>query len=170
LWEKVGKYLLDLHLKFEHLSGFIGEYYCKLDVKGRMLIPSDVRKQLSPVDQEQFVISRGVDDCLSMYTSSEWMMVMSKLRKLNRFKSKDRKFARMFQKGATKIAVDGNGRLLLPKGLLSWAGIKKELVIVANVDLWEIWDRKTYESMMKDDWDEFDQLAHEVMGESSDEG
>jgi len=149
------------------LSGFIGEYHCKLDTKGRMLIPSDVRKQLTPNDQEQFVISRGVDDCLSMYTSSEWMAVMSKLRKLNRFKSKDRKFARMFQKGATKINVDNNGRLLLPKGLLGWAGIKKELVIVANVDLWKIWDRKTYESMMKDDWDEFDQLAHEVMGESS---
>jgi MraZ protein len=96
------------------------------------------------------------------------MVVMSKLRKLNRFKSKDRKFARMFQKGATKITVDSNGRLLLPKGLLSWAGVKKEIVIVANVDLWEIWDRKTYESMMNDDWDEFDQLAHEVMGESTD--
>jgi MraZ protein len=74
----------------------------------------------------------------------------------------------MFQKGATKINVDNNGRLLLPKGLLGWARIKKEIVIVANVDLWEIWDRKTYENMMKDDWDEFDQLAHEVMGESSD--
>ena len=134
------------------MSGFIGEYHCKLDTKGRMLIPSDIRKQLPPSDQEQFVISRGVDDCLSMYTSSEWMVVMSKLRKLNRFKSKDRKFARMFQKGATKINVDN----------------KKEIVIVANVDLWEIWDRKTYENMMKDDWDEFDQLAHEVMGESSD--
>ena len=97
------------------MSGFIGEYYCKLDVKGRMLIPSDVRKQLSPIDQEQFVISRGVDYCLSMYTSSEWSVVMSKLRKLNRFKSKDRKFARMFQKGATKITVDSNGRLLLPR-------------------------------------------------------
>ena len=150
------------------MSGFIGEYHCKLDTKGRMLIPSDIKKQLAPSDQEQFVISRGVDDCLSMYTSSEWMVVMSKLRKLNRFKSKDRKFARMFQKGATKINVDNNGRLLLPKGLLGWARIKKEIVIVANVDLWEIWDRKTYENMMKDDWDEFDQLAHEVMGESSD--
>ena len=52
-------------------------------------------------------------------------------------------------KGATKINVDNNGRLLLPKGLLGWAGIKKEIVIVANVDLWEIWDRKTYENMMK---------------------
>ena len=149
------------------MSGFIGEYHCKLDTKGRMLIPSDVKKQLPPEDQDQFIISRGVDDCLSMYTSTEWKEVMSRLRKLNRFKSKDRKFARMFQKGATKINVDSNGRLLLPKGLLGWAGIKKEIVIVANVDLWEIWDKKTYEGMMKDDWDEFDQLAHEVMGEPS---
>ena len=164
----MGKYLLDLHLKLSLLTGFIGEYYCELDTKGRMLIPSDVKKQLAPNNQDQFVISRGVDDCLSMYTASEWSVVMSKLRKLNRFKSKDRKFARMFQKGATKITVDSNGRLLLPKGLLSWAGVKKEIVIVANVDLWEIWDRKTYENMMNDDWGEFDQLAHEVMGESTD--
>ena len=63
---------------------------------------------------------------------TEWTEVMSKLRKLNRFKSKDRKFARMFQKGATKIKIDSSGRLLLPKGLLGWAGIKKEIVIVAN--------------------------------------
>ena len=85
------------------LSGFIGEYHCKLDVKGRLLIPSDMRKQLAPENQGQFIISRGVDDCLSMYTSTEWMVVMNKLRNLNRFKSKDRKFARMFQKGATKV-------------------------------------------------------------------
>ena len=152
------------------LSGFIGEYHCKLDVKGRLLIPSDMRKQLSPEDQEQFVISRGVDDCLSMYTSSEWSVVMNKLRKLNRFKSKDRKFARMFQKGATKIAADGSGRILLPKGLLGWAEIRKEIVIVANVDLWELWDKKRYEDMMRNDWDGFDQLAQDVMGDSSGEG
>ena len=151
------------------MNGFIGEDHCKIDAKGRLLLPSDMRKQLSPEDQENFVISRGVDDCLSVYPMSEWTRVLDKLRELNRFKAKDRKFARMFQKGATKITVDSNGRLLLPKGLLGWAGIKKELVIVANVDLWELWDKKTYESMMKDDWDGFDQLAHEVMGESADE-
>jgi MraZ protein len=151
------------------MTGFIGEYHCKLDVKGRMLIPSDMRKQLSPDDQGQFVISRGVDDCLSMYTSSEWGVVMRKLRKLNRFKAKDRKFARMFQKGATKVAADGSGRVLLPKDLLGWAGIKKEVVIVANVDLWEIWDKQSYEKIMNNDWDEFDALAADVMGDSSDE-
>ena len=152
------------------MTGFIGEYHCKLDVKGRLLVPSDMRKQLSPQDQHQFIISRGVDDCLSMSTSSEWVTVMDKLRKLNRFKSKDRKFARMFQKGATKVAVDGSGRVLLPKDLLGWAEIKREVVIVANVDLWELWDKKRYEDMMRDDWDDFDRLAQDVMGDSSDEG
>jgi len=151
------------------MTGFIGEYHCKLDVKGRLLLPSDMRKQLSPEDQEQFVISRGVDDCLSMYTSSEWMVVMNKLRKLNRFKAKDRKFARMFQKGATKVLADSNSRVLIPKGLLGWAGVKKEIIIVANVDLWELWDKKRYEGMMRDDWDGFDELAQDVMGDSSNE-
>tara|TARA_B100000614_G_C14268761_1_gene378291 strand:- start:89 stop:478 length:390 start_codon:yes stop_codon:yes gene_type:complete len=129
-----------------------------------------MRKQLAPENQGQFIISRGVDDCLSMYTSTEWMVVMNKLRNLNRFKSKDRKFARMFQKGATKVSVDGSGRVLLPKGLLGWAEIKREIVIVANVDLWELWDKKRYEEMMRDDWDEFDQLAQDVMGGPLDEG
>ncbi len=148
------------------MNGFIGEYHCKLDAKGRLLLPSDMRKQLSPDDHESFVISRGVDDCLSLYPMSEWNRVMDKLRKLNRFKAADRKFARMFQKGATKVSSDSNGRILLPKSLLGWAKIQKEIVMVANVDLWEVWDKKRYESLMSEDWDGFEQLAAEVMGDS----
>ena len=75
----------------------------------------------------------------------------------------------MFQKGATKVMADGSGRVLLPKGLLGWAGIKKEVVVVANVDLWEIWDKDCYEKIMNNDWNEFDALAADVMGDSSDE-
>ena len=110
----------------------------------------------------------GVDDCLSLYTSTEWVQVMNKLRKLNRFKPKDRKFARMFQKGATKVMVDGSGRILIPKGLSSWASLQKEVVLVANVDLWELWDKERYEELMREDWDGFDQLAQDVMGDSTD--
>ena len=149
------------------MIGFIGEYHCKIDSKGRLMLPSELRKQLDPLDQEQFVISRGVDECLSLYTMSEWTVVVDKLRNLNRFKVKDRKFARMFQKGATKIPVDSNSRILLPKSLLGWAGIQKEIVIVANVDLWEIWDKSKYEALMSENWDEFDGLAADVMGGSS---
>lgn len=149
------------------MTGFIGEYHCKIDAKGRLLLPAEMRKQLSVEDQGTFVISRGVDDCLSLYPMSEWGIVMEKLRTLNRFKAKDRKFARMFQKGATKIVADSNERILLPKGLLGWAGVQKEIVLVANVDLWEIWDKTKYEDLMGEDWDDFDQLAAEVMGNSN---
>lgn len=148
------------------MTGFIGEYHCKIDAKGRLLLPSEMRKQLSSEDQGTFVISRGVDDCLSLYPMSEWGIVMEKLRTLNRFKAKDRKFARMFQKGATKIVADSNERILLPKGLLGWAEVQKEIVLVANVDLWEIWDKAKYEDLMGEDWEDFDQLAAEVMGNS----
>ncbi len=151
------------------MTGFIGEYHCKIDAKGRLLLPADMRKQLSSEDQGTFVISRGVDDCLSLYTMSEWNVVMEKLRKLNRFKAKDRKFARMFQKGATKVVADSHDRILLPKELVGWAGIKKEIVMVANVDLWEIWDKEKYEALMNEDWEDFDQLAAEVMGKVEDD-
>ncbi len=151
------------------MTGFIGEYHCKLDSKGRLSLPADLRKQLSPDDAESFVISRGVDDCLSLYTMSEWDRVMEKLRSLNRFKAKDRKFARMFQKGATKISLDSSGRLLFPKTLMGWAGIQKDIVLVANVDLWEVWDKKRYEELLDSDWDEFEGLAAEVMGGVDDE-
>lgn len=151
------------------MTGFIGEYQCKLDAKGRLSLPADMRKQLSPNDAESFVISRGVDDCLSLYTMSEWDRVMEKLRGLNRFKAKDRKFARMFQKGATKLSLDSSGRLLFPKALMEWAGIQKDIVLVANVDLWEVWDKKRYDELLASDWDEFEDLAAEVMGGDDDE-
>ena len=79
------------------MTGFIGEYHCKLDVKGRLLIPSDMRKQLSPEDQGQFVVSRGVD-CLSLYTSSEWLQVMNRLRKLNRLSQRIENSQECFKK------------------------------------------------------------------------
>lgn len=151
------------------MTGFIGEYQCKMDAKGRLSLPADMRKQLSPNDAESFVISRGVDDCLSLYTMTEWDRVMEKLRGLNRFKAKDRKFARMFQKGATKLSLDSNGRLLFPKALMEWAGIQKDIVLVANVDLWEVWDKKRYDELLASDWDEFEDLAAEVMGGDDDE-
>jgi len=151
------------------MTGFIGEYGCKMDAKGRLSLPADMRKQLAPGDAESFVVSRGVDDCLSLYTVSEWGRVMDKLRSLNRFKVKDRKFARMFQKGATKVGLDASGRILIPKTLMGWADIKKDIVLVANVDLWEIWDKKKYDKLLSEDWTEFEDLAAEVMGDDDGE-
>ena len=131
---------------------------------------------ISNVKEVEIVTAHGADFCgfILNYPKSHRHISYEQACSLTKIKKINTKYVCVLVNPTKNefvgITVDGNGRLLLPKGLLSWAGIKKELVIVANVDLWEIWDRKTYESMMKDDWDEFDQLAHEVMGESSDEG
>ena len=146
------------------ITSFIGEYSCKLDAKGRLSLPSGLLKQLDPVDQEQFVINRGLSGNLNLYPMSEWVRVMEKLRKLNRFKAKNLKFVRMFQQGAIKITIDSNGRILIPKALMQHAGISKEIVLSANIDQFEIWDKKAYDKLMKEDWSEFADLPEEVMG------
>ena len=145
-------------------TSFIGEYNCKLDAKGRLSLPSGLRKQLDPMDQEQFVINRGLSGNLNLYPMSEWMRVMEKLRKLNRFKAKNLKFVRMFQQGAIKVSIDSNGRILIPKALMQHAGISKEIVLSANIDQFEVWDKKAYDKLMREDWSEFADLAEEVMG------
>ncbi len=150
------------------MSGFIGEYVCKLDSKGRLSLPSGMRKQLNPEDQEQFVVNRGLGGNLNLYPLSEWDRVMAKLRKLNRFKAKNLKFVRMFQNGATKLSVDGNGRILLPKALMEFAGVTKEIVLAANIDQFEIWDKAKYDDEMSDDWSDFADLAEEVMADVED--
>ncbi|HAE31657.1 MAG TPA: division/cell wall cluster transcriptional repressor MraZ [Flavobacteriales bacterium] len=146
------------------MTGFIGEYNCKLDAKGRLSLPAGLRKQLDPADQDQFVVNRGLSGNLNLYPLSEWTRVMDKLRKLNRFNAKNLKFVRMFQQGAMQIAIDANGRLLIPKSLMKHAGISKEIVLSANIDQFEIWDKDSYNKLMKEDWSEFADLAEEVMG------
>ncbi|MDG2331012.1 MAG: division/cell wall cluster transcriptional repressor MraZ, partial [Flavobacteriales bacterium] len=146
------------------MTGFIGEYNCKLDAKGRLSLPVGLRKQLDPVDQEQFVVNRGLSGNLNLFPLSEWTRVMDKLRQLNRFNSKNLKFVRMFQQGAMQVAIDSNGRILIPKSLLQHAGVSREIVLSANIDQFEIWDKVTYDNLMNENWDEFAGLAEEVMG------
>ena len=146
------------------MPGFIGEYNCKLDAKGRLSLPVGLRKQLDPVDQEQFVVNRGLSGNLNLFPLSEWIRVMDKLRQLNRFNSKNLKFVRMFQQGAMQVAIDSNGRILIPKSLLQHAGVSREIVLSANIDQFEIWDKVTYDNLINENWDEFAGLAEEVMG------
>lgn len=152
------------------MKGFIGEYNCKLDAKGRLSLPAGLRKQLDPVDQEQFVVNRGLSGNLNLFPLSEWSRVMDNLRQLNRFNSKNLKFVRMFQRGAMQLSIDSNGRILIPKSLLQHAGVSKEIVLSANIDQFEIWDKVTYDKLMNENWDEFAGLAEEVMGNLDSDG
>ena len=147
------------------MINLIGTYECKADAKGRLMVPVAFKKQLSPVLQEGFVLKRAVfQPCLELYPMEEWNLLMQKMNKLNRFKKKNNDFIRRFTAGVKVVEIDGTGRLLIPKDLVSFAGITKELVLSSAVNIIEIWDKEQYEKAIDDAADDFADLAEEVMG------
>jgi len=161
-------FLLNLRLSklILKLNYLIGTYECKVDVKGRVLIPSAFKKQLAAVINKGFVLKRAVfQSCLELYPISEWEELISKVNSLNRFKKKNNDFIRRFTAGVKFIELDNNGRLLIPKDLIEFSNIKREIVLSSSVNIIEIWDKDSYESSIIDSRDDFAKLAEEVMGE-----
>jgi len=148
----------------------IGTYDCKVDVKGRLLLPSGIKKQLFPVLENGFVLRRSVfQACLELYPMEEWQLLMQKMNKLNKFKKKNNDFIRRFSAGAKIVEIDSNGRLLIPKDLTVFAGISKDVVISPSINIIEIWDKDRYEQAIDDAAGDFADLAEEVMGQDDDD-
>jgi MraZ protein len=149
---------------------FIGTYDCKADVKGRIMIPVTLKNQMAPVLNKGFVIKRSVfQSCLELYPMDEWNLLMEKMNKKNRFKKKNNDFIRRFSAGVKPIEIDGTGRLLIPKNLVSIAGINKEVVLSSAINIIEIWDKDSYEKVLDETAENFAELAEEVMGDDGDE-
>ncbi|MBZ9728533.1 division/cell wall cluster transcriptional repressor MraZ [Salegentibacter sp. JZCK2] len=147
------------------MVNLIGTYECKADAKGRLMVPSALKKQLAPMLQDGFVLKRSVfQPCLELYPMQEWNVLMQKINGLNRFKKKNNDFIRRFTAGVKMVEVDSNGRLLIPKDLVGFAGINKEIVLSSAVNIIEIWDKDKYENTIGETSDDFAELAEEVMG------
>ena len=152
------------------MVNLIGTYECKADVKGRMMMPVAIKKQLQAVLQEGFVLKRSVfQPCLELYPMSEWNVMMNDINKLNRFRKKNNDFIRRFTAGVKMIELDNAGRLLIPKDLIGFSGIIKDIVVASQVNILEIWDKDKYEKAIDDAVDDFADLAEEVMGGKDDE-
>ena len=133
------------------------------------MMPAGMKKQLAAVLSDGFVLRRSVfQKCLELYPMSEWQVVMQKVNKLNRFKKKNNDFIRRFNAGARMVDIDGSGRLLIPKDLIGFAGISKNIVISPAVNIIEIWDKDRYEQAIDDAAVDFADLAEEVMGQDDD--
>lgn len=146
------------------MTNFIGEFECKLDTKGRLMVPSGLRKQLDPAANEQFVLNRGFEKCLVLYPKNEWELISAEINKLNQYVRKNREFIRYFYRGATELSLDGTGRILFPKRLLGYAGISKSAMLFAYSNRIEVWNKDTYEGLLTDEPEDFARLAEEVMG------
>ena len=149
------------------MIGFLGEYEVTMDTKGRFLLPAGFKKQLVEEAGSQFVINRGIETCLSLYPMQSWEPIFAKVSKLNEFDPKVRQFRRYFLNGATNVELDTAGRLLIPKALMEYAGLEKDVVLVSAVDKIEIWDKTKYTKFFESFSPEsFSDLANEVMNKS----
>ena len=147
------------------MINLIGTYECKADAKGRVLLPVALKKQLETIFPDGFVVKRSVfNKCLELHPVSEWNLLMGEVNKLNRFVKKNNDFIRLFTAGVKMVEADGNNRLQLPKDLILFAGIQKEIVLSSSVNMIEIWDKEQYEKVLKEASVDFADLAEEVMG------
>jgi len=152
------------------LNSIIGTYECKIDAKGRLMIPAALKKQLAGSLQDGFVLKRSVfQPCLELYPMSEWNLMMQKINKLNRFVKKNNDFIRRFTAGVKIVEIDALGRLLVPKDLMTFSQISKDIVLSSAVNIVEIWDKELYEKSIAGDDIDFADLAEDVMGNINDD-
>lgn len=151
------------------MNQLLGEFQCRLDEKGRLRLPSSLLKQLGDSDSYELVMNRGEDKNLNIYPKNVWDKASKKVNKLNTFKKKNRAFARFFYSGASELTTDSSERILIPKVLMEWASIKRDVVLFAFNNKIELWSAEKYEALLNIDGDEYSDLAEEVMGDLDDE-
>ena len=147
------------------MINIVGTYECKADMKGRILLPAALKKQLQKVIDEGFIIKRSVfNDCLELHPMAEWSRVMTQVNRLNRFIKKNNDFIRSYLAGLKIVEMDASGRFLVPKDLFYFAGLEKQIVLSSSVNMIEIWDKNRYENSVSQTLQGFGSLAEEVMG------
>ncbi len=157
MWGKVVKMLV-LPLILNHV--FIGEYSHNLDEKGRLAIPVKFRADL----KKGAVVTRGLDNCLFLYTKAEWAKLAEKLATLPFSQANSRAFARLMLAGAMDVEFDSQGRAVLPEYLRQFAGLKKSVIIAGLYSRVEIWDADKWDGYKKQTEKESGEIA-EKMGE-----
>jgi len=146
------------------LSQLHGEYECKLDAKGRLIIPTALKKQLPKAAKDTFFINRGFEKCCVLYPKNEWDTIAEEINKLSDYIKKEREFKRYFLRGASQLEMDSSSRVLLPKNLLEYAEISaNEVVLLAYGNKIEIWSKAAYKQMLENEPEDFSALAEEVM-------
>ncbi|MFL2576621.1 MAG: division/cell wall cluster transcriptional repressor MraZ [Flavobacteriales bacterium] len=128
------------------MINILGTYECKADSKGRIMLPSPLKKQIAPVLKDGFVIKRSVfNKCLEIHPMSEWKKIVDQVNQLNRFVKKNNDFIRSYMSGLKIVNADSSSRVLIPKDLLEFAGLEKQIVLSSSVNIIEVWDKNEYE-------------------------
>ena len=142
----------------------LGEFHHNIDDKGRLVIPTKFREELG----SEFIITRGIEKCLYVYSLNEWEKLVSKLNTLPFTKKVTRTFTRFFYSGATACMFDKSGRMSITSPLVSYAGLDKECIIIGVNDHLEIWDSEAFNEFMMDNSDIIEDIAECLFSGDSD--
>ncbi len=139
---------------------FIGEYIHNIDQKGRTSVPAKFKGEIG----KKIFITRGLDECLSVYTGKSWKEMSGKLGNLSLSKGSERGFGRFMLSGAVEVSVDSIGRILIPEYLRDFAKISKKVVWAGVGDRAEIWDEKTWNTYLKKNTENPEKMAESLEG------
>jgi MraZ protein len=146
------------------MLNFHGEYECRIDDKGRIILPAGLKKQVPPEAQDKFIINRGFETCLVIYPMNIWDEVSKEVNELSQFTEDHRVMARNFNRGASELQLDASNRILIPKSLLDYAKIEKDLILSAYAKKIEVWGKEEYEKNLNLTNQEYSKLAEKVLG------
>ncbi len=143
-----------------------GEHICRVDAKGRFMLPVALKNQLNASLNEGFVVKRSIfSPCLELYPRSNWDELIRKITsKLNRFVKRDNDFIRAYNAGLKELEMDSTGRILIPRDLAVTAGISGDVVLAAKMECIEIWDKAKYDEVVSETQANISGLAEEILG------
>ncbi|UII23233.1 division/cell wall cluster transcriptional repressor MraZ [Fulvivirga ligni] len=145
------------------MAFFTSEYECKIDAKGRLVLPAKIKANLPESSGNELVVRRGFEPCLILYPMVEFKKIYSKIAGLNEFNEEYRKLQRNFFRGSSVVELDNSGRFLIPKLMMGYAGLQKDAVVVGMGNKVEIWDPEKYEEHLISDPGEFSKLAQKYL-------
>ena len=134
-----------------------------MDTKGRIMLPKALVTQVPDDSTQPLVVNCGFEKCLVLYTKDEWNRITTELNKLNSFIKENRDFLRLFNRGANILTTDASGRVLIPKNLQEYGGLKSDVVFVTNSSKIELWDKTSYEAEISKNPEQYSELAERVM-------
>jgi MraZ protein len=150
------------------MAGFLGEYEATLDAKGRFLLPVGLKKQMVEEGDKRFVMNRGMEKYLSLYTWEAWQKVMNMLSDLDEYDPEVRQLKRLFLNGATIMELDSAGRLLVPPNLKPHAELEKDIVLLGTGEIIEIWDKSKYDKFFENfPTDTYSSMAHKLLSKKN---
>ena len=147
------------------MTFFTSEYETKLDAKGRLALPARIKAQLPEGEPQEMVIRRGFEPCLILYPMVEFKKVFSKISGLSEFNEENRRLQRNFLSGVQTVELDGNGRFLIPKAMLTYAHLEKDVLLVGTGTKVEAWNRDLYEKHLIKESSELSKLAEKHLME-----